>query len=497
MRRAMLYVRQSNSEGEGQESMSLESQERSLREYAAAHEWHVVGIERDVDVEGWRSTDRRQGLRRIMEAGLAGRYDILLVYSGSRFARDLILQESWIRDLEQSGVSLVSQTEPWFGDPLVRRLIGVVNEQYTRELSAHAKRTIRNRVEGHGVWCGGVPYGYRRPGPDQPLVFGPDEEVAAIRLMYRMYADGHGSTAIADVLNRSDLPAPTPGLPWHGNSIRKYLRSVAYRGTAMASTAIRRDAHPAMVDEGTLAAVDARLTDLGTRSPRRGKLAVSWLEGLVAHECGGVAYLKTQAHRNYRYFACSGRYHCTGRGCSRAAHLLEHDARALLVQAFAAVPDIETLIVRAHARASDLDRETAIRREQLVAARDAATRKLERTARLMIDGDLDQSWYDARRREALEERAIAERELARLPPGYDETAIREALDRVAAMTHAEVIASVTDTAILRRLLRSVGRIVYGASGIRLEFAPPYNAVFTTQRLRVVPATAASRSLESA
>lgn len=166
--RVMCYLRQSDTGGAGEASLSLDSQEQSLREYAAERGWEIAGVEREADIKGWMPVESRPGLRRVLEAGKARRYDILLVWSGSRFARDLMRQEHWIADLESVGVRVVSRTEPWFEDQLVRRIIGAVNEQYTRDLSAHTRRSIRTRVEQRGCWHGGVPYGYRKSAPTRP-----------------------------------------------------------------------------------------------------------------------------------------------------------------------------------------------------------------------------------------------------------------------------------------------------------------------------------------
>ena len=496
MRRAILYVRQSDSGGEGTASLSMESQERSLRDYAAAQGWHVVGVEREADLKGWMDAAKRPGLTRVLEGAAQRRFDIVLVYSGSRFARDLILQESWIKQLEESGVELVSQTEPWFRDPLVRRLIGVVNEQYTRELSAHHQRTLRSKTE-RGLWVGGVAYGYRREVPDRPLVPGPEEEQEAVRTIYRLYAEGHGSTVIARVLNDSDAPTPSGGkLPWHANTVRRMLHNPVYRGHAVLRDVVAMpNAHPCYIPEAVLAEVDRRLSDPTRRSPRAVKRSSSWLEGLVRHECGSPAYLITQRKTGYRYFACKARWDCRRGREARAAHKLEEDARFLLAQTFREMPDVEVLIRRGHARASDLDRDTASRREELQARRDAAQRKLERTARLMIDMDMDEAWYETRRQEALAEREAADRDLAMLPPPFDEATAREALRTVHAMTHADLIDQVADTATLARILRAMGHVVYGPSGTRLEFAPPFSGMFTTQRLRVVPGAALRHAAE--
>ena len=64
-KRAVLYCRQSDSGGDEVESLSIESQEQRLRQYAESHVWMVVAVERDADRRGWQDEDDRRGPRAI------------------------------------------------------------------------------------------------------------------------------------------------------------------------------------------------------------------------------------------------------------------------------------------------------------------------------------------------------------------------------------------------------------------------------------------------
>src|SRR5215218_1571322 len=111
-KRAVLYCRQSDSGGDGVESLSIESQELRLRQYAESHGWVVVSVERDADLRGWQDEDERPGLaaalRRVEADG-----DVLLVWDLSRLARKLRIQENIVTRLDDAGVEITSLNEPW------------------------------------------------------------------------------------------------------------------------------------------------------------------------------------------------------------------------------------------------------------------------------------------------------------------------------------------------------------------------------------------------
>src|SRR5919107_1527275 len=174
---AVLYCRQSDSGGDGVESLSIESQEIRLRQDAESQGWAVIAVERDADLRGWQDEDERPGLaaalRRAEEDG-----DVLLVWDLSRLARKLRIQENIVARLDDAGVEISSLNEPWASAPMFRQILGAVAEERTRQMSVDIRRSLRQRAQT-GLWIGIVPYGYaRRDGKNQQLVI--DEEKASV-----------------------------------------------------------------------------------------------------------------------------------------------------------------------------------------------------------------------------------------------------------------------------------------------------------------------------
>jgi site-specific DNA recombinase len=146
VKRAVLYCRQSDSGGDGAESLSIESQEIRLRQYAESQGWSVLAVERDADLRGWQDEDERPGLaaalRHAEEDG-----DVLLVWDLSRLARKLRIQENIVARLADAGGEIASLNEPWASAPMFRQILGAVAEERTRQMSADIRRSVRQRAQ--------------------------------------------------------------------------------------------------------------------------------------------------------------------------------------------------------------------------------------------------------------------------------------------------------------------------------------------------------------
>src|SRR5829696_1337485 len=178
-KRAVLYCRQSDSGGDGVDSLSIESQELRLRQYAESRGWAVIAVERDADLRGWQDEDERPGLAAALRRAEADA-DLLLVWDLSRLARKLRIQENVVARLADVDVEIASLNEPWASAPMFRQILGAVAEERTRQMSVDIRRSLRQRAQT-GLWIGSVPYGYLRPaGKNQRLVID-DEKAAVVR----------------------------------------------------------------------------------------------------------------------------------------------------------------------------------------------------------------------------------------------------------------------------------------------------------------------------
>jgi site-specific DNA recombinase len=342
--RAALYVRVSTDRQ--QQAQTIEQQVAQLQSYVAAHDGWTVAAEHVFRDDG-RSGARldRPGLDALRDHAARAAFDLVVICSPDRLARNFVHQMVVLEELERRGVRVVFCDRPLSDDPheqLVTQIRGAVAE-YERTLIADRMRRGRLAKLRSGQllpWTR-APYGYRLhpERPRDPAAVQIDPVAAAIvQELFAAYAAG-GVTlhALAARLTRRRVPTPTGKPVWRPTTIRNLLTNPAYKGQAASGrlrthSARRRKsalepvgrgmstrAHPPQewitVPVPTLVAaeqfdlVQRRLAS-NQRAARRSTTHPYLLRGLVSCgicrlSCSGVT--RTATDTRYRYYRCLGK----------------------------------------------------------------------------------------------------------------------------------------------------------------------------------------------
>jgi DNA invertase Pin-like site-specific DNA recombinase len=129
MTKALAYLRVSGKaqvKGDG-----FPHQLQAIRKYAAEHDVKILQIFREEGVSGTRESMDRPDWAEMVTALLSNGVRTIIIEKLDRLARDLMVQETAIADLQKSGFTLISVAEPdlMASDPtriLVRQLMGAV-----------------------------------------------------------------------------------------------------------------------------------------------------------------------------------------------------------------------------------------------------------------------------------------------------------------------------------------------------------------------------------
>lgn len=191
----------------------------AIRKYAEANGIKVVRVFEEKGVPGATELDNRPALLELFEALAADGIKLVLLEKLDRLARDLMVQENILADLNKRGFELVSVTEPDLlqKDParvLMRQIFGAI-AQYDKAMIVAKLRGARQRMRAAKGYCEGrKPYGYR-PG---------ESEVLARVLQLRR--DGVVLEKIADQLNAEAIPTRA-GKRWAPATIHYILKANA------------------------------------------------------------------------------------------------------------------------------------------------------------------------------------------------------------------------------------------------------------------------------
>lgn len=442
---------------------------------ARRHEWAVIEEIRDADQKGW--DDKRPGLLRLYERCRAGDIDLVAVWSLSRLARSLKIQEHVFDELSALGVDVWSHEEPDVNRPLFRQILGAFNEEQTRVISAHCRRALQERA-ARGLMHGRTPFGYLHV--DHRWI--PDPETAPIvQWMFESRADGASYGELVQGLHERGVASPH-GLPvWNHRSVQNLLRSPVYRGSRRFGGTMFEDTHEGIVSDDLWRRAQ-RTDDIRTRAPRGPRGRISWLEGLVVHECGRPMYIHQRQPPKTSNVRCgtmslNGRKSCGLVPMSLVLPELERQAWAVLADDIVRVnkTPLRSVVADARRRYHALSPATERAAREARDRRDRALARRQRAEDLYLSGARDRAWFDAEDAKTAAEIGEAETVLSRLPVMPDHDAIERQWGEI--REFAAALDGITSLAARTTLLRGLGVVAFGPGGTRIRYRAEFRDLF--------------------
>jgi site-specific DNA recombinase len=227
-KRAALYCRVSTDD-QATDGYSLDHQEAVLRAAAEDQGLTVVGVYRDDD--SGRDENRTDFQRMYLDAK-AGAFDAVLVYSWSRWFRNMALSRSF-KDAyrKKLGIEVRSVTQP--GNPddastfLTEGVFELFDEYHSIEKSMLVRAGKRQKAI-EGLHCGNSTLGY--VSKRGHLQIRPDG-AKLIRYMADLYEEPDGSfSSVAKRLSDEGLVNPLTGEPFSSDAVRRALQSPTNAG---------------------------------------------------------------------------------------------------------------------------------------------------------------------------------------------------------------------------------------------------------------------------
>ncbi len=228
-RRVAAYARVSTDSEEQQ--TSYEAQVDYYTKYINERpDYEFVGIYTDEGISAV-NTKKRDGFNRMVNDALAGKIDLIVTKSVSRFARNTVDSLSTVRKLKEKNVEVYFEKENIYtfdgkGELLITIMSSLAQEE-SRSISENVTWGHRKRfADGKLI----LPYkrflGYERGEDGMPQIV--EQEAEIVRSIFRMFISGKTFSAIAKYLTDNGIPTPGHRKIWQSATIRSILTNGYY-----------------------------------------------------------------------------------------------------------------------------------------------------------------------------------------------------------------------------------------------------------------------------
>ena len=245
-------------------STELEAQESSFEfqvEYytnkiISNPEWELVGVFADEGISGTQTKKRTEFLK-LMQLCDAGKVDLILVKSVSRFARNTLDSLEHVRKLKQKGIAVIFEEEGINSldvkNELILTLYSSFAQAESESISGNVTWAIRNGFKEGKVRmsCNNI-MGYTM-GDNREWLINP-EKARVIKLIDMAFLSGMSIGMIKKMLEANEIKTPKGKDQWHTSTIMRILQSEKYLGDVLLQKTFTTDilTHSTKKNEGEL-----------------------------------------------------------------------------------------------------------------------------------------------------------------------------------------------------------------------------------------------------
>lgn len=209
---------------------SLSSQVSYYNEYINSHPgWIYAGVYADYGISGTKSN--RPEFQRMLDDARAGKIDMIITKSITRFARNTVILLETVRELKDLGIEVFFENDNMSSfSPdvdLLMTLLAMKAEEEARSASENKLWRIRKQFE-EGVPTYHNMFGYQMIDGQFHII---EEEASVVRRMFSDYLGGMGKQQIARRLNEEGIL--NKGKLWKESTINAILNNEKYTGNML------------------------------------------------------------------------------------------------------------------------------------------------------------------------------------------------------------------------------------------------------------------------
>ena len=344
-KKGALYIRVSTND---QVEYSPASQIKIGLKYAIENQIFISQdhIFQDDGISGRQTEKRIEFMRMITLAKSKNKpFDVILVYSFSRFARnreDSIVYKSMLR--KKCGIDVISITQPLSDGKesiILESIYEAMDEYYSLDLAENSKRGKQEKAT-RGEWQGNPPYGYIYDKNTKQLIVD-NEKAEIVKMIYLDYTNGMSVKGIANKLARLGIKSTKGGF-FTDRTLNRILYNPAYIGKVrFCIGGFKRNyldpkiqvydgkQQPIISNElfNKAQLINQKKAELSFKYKKPQPKHEHWLRGIL--KCGdcGKYLVKVKVHnRKTAYFQCNG----YSKGiCFRSHHIQESKVVSLIL----------------------------------------------------------------------------------------------------------------------------------------------------------------------
>jgi len=372
---------------------------------------------------------------------LAGKIDLILTKSVSRFARNTVDTLTTIRQLKEHGVAVHFEeqgidTMDGKGELLITIMSSIAQEE-SRNISENVTWGKRKSAADGKISLAYKHFlGYEKGEDGLPKIV--EEQAKIVRLIYRSYLEGKSAHQIAVLLTKMGVPSPAGRKKWQDTTVMSILTNEKYRGSAKLQKTYTIDflqkkkkvnegevqqyyiehSHDAIVTPTEFERVQLEIHRREAAGDH-GASTYTFSSRIVCGECGAYYGRKVWHSNDDRYrrviWRCNAKY--KGSAPCRTTHLTEEEIKSHFIHAFNQLQAVREDTIEACRESisalcdlTELDAKIIGLREEL----SALSARAEQLTQSRANGTIEAADHAARSAAIAEKLAPADAELKRL-----------------------------------------------------------------------------------
>lgn len=240
--RVAAYCRVSTDTDE--QATSYEAQIEHYEDYIKKNPaWEFAGIYADDGISG-TNTKKREEFNRLIEDCMAGKIDMVVTKSISRFARNTLDCLNYIRQLKDKNIAVFFEKEGIntldAKGEIMLTIMASLAQQESQSLSQNVRIGLQYRYQqGKVQVCTNRFLGYDKD-EEGKLIINP-EEAEVVKRIFREYLEGKSYYEIGKGLSADGIKTAAGNDFWLASTLRKILRNEKYIGDALLQKTITTD----------------------------------------------------------------------------------------------------------------------------------------------------------------------------------------------------------------------------------------------------------------